>query len=50
MFAVYLFVNLIGLTVYANYDVEGCDPLRAGVIDNSNQVTKRKEEKERFVC
>ena len=29
---------LLGLTVYAYYAMIKCDPLKAGLIDNANQV------------
>ena len=35
---VFVLVCLVGLTVFAYYELEGCDPLRSGLIDNSNQV------------
>ena len=35
---IHLVTNLIGLTVYAHYAAQGCDPLRDDTISNSNQV------------
>ena len=29
---------MVGLVVYAYYAETGCDPIRGGLVDNSNQV------------
>ena len=38
MIIIYSITCIVGLTVFAYYESIGCDPLRSGQIDNSNQV------------
>ena len=38
-FAMYALVCLVGLTVFAYYEQQGCDPLYSGLISSPDQVT-----------